>query len=244
MVVTPGTVAIERKALRAMNGIPGTMAIDRKALRAMGVIHGTVVIDRKALRAIAVTNGSMAIDRKALRAMCLIVIVALMAVGCRTQRQVVVDDRTETPVATETPDNQAITETPDTPAQPVQKRALTVTNFTATVAGVSVDGQLRMAEDSVIWVNVSKLFELGRAMATPDSVWVNAPLLGRSFAGNYADASRLARRTVSYTALQSIVTSADAERQLEALAATLGIEATVKLGKRRKVDQLSFPFSF
>ena len=227
MGVIHGTVAIERKALRAMNGIPGTMAIDRKALRAMGVIHGTVVIDRKALRAMG-----------------LIVIMALMAVGCRTQRQVVVDDRTETPVATETPDNQAITETPDTPAQPVQKRALTVTNFTATVGGVSVDGQLRMAEDSVIWVNVSKLFELGRVKATTDSVWVNAPLLGRSFAGNYADASRLAQRTVSYKALQSIVTSADAERQLEALAATLGIEATVKLGQRRKVDQLSFPFSF
>lgn len=193
----------------------------------MGVIHGTVVIDRKALRA-----------------MCLIVIMALMAVGCRAPRQVVVDDRTETPVPTEAPDNPATTETPDTPVQPVQKRALTVTNFTATVGGVSVNGQLRMAEDSVIWVNVSKLFELGRAMATPDSVWVNAPLLGRSFAGNYADASRLARRTVSYKALQSIVTSADAERQLEALAATLGIEATVKLGQRRKVEQLTFPFTF
>lgn len=178
------------------------------------------------------------------RVMVAVAAVALMAVGCRAPRQVVVDDRTETPVPTEAPDNPATTKTPDTPVQPVQKRALTVTNFTATVGGVSVNGQLRMAEDSVIWVNVSKLFELGRAMATPDSVFVNAPLLGRSFAGTYAQASRLAKRTVSYSALQSIVTSADAEQQIEALAATLGFEATVKLGQRRKVDQLTFPFSF
>ena len=54
------------------------------------------------------------------------------------------------------------------PAMPCEK---TVTNFTASVDGMSVNGQLRMANDSVMWLSITKIIELGRALATPDSVW-------------------------------------------------------------------------
>ena len=44
------------------------------------------------------------------------------------------------------------------------QRELTVTTFTAIVNGISASGQMRVAEDSVLWVSVNKLVELGRAM--------------------------------------------------------------------------------
>ena len=118
-----------------------------------------------------------------------------------------------------------------------------MTKFTAVVDGTSVNGQLRMAEDSVIWVSIYKIIELGRAKATADSVWVNVPLLNRSFAGTYAQVSRIAKREVTFEKLMAIVNSNDAERQIEALAATLGYEAKVRLEQRQKVQRLSFPFS-
>ncbi len=43
--------------------------------------------------------------------------------------------------------------------------------FTATVAGQSVNGTLRIARDSVIWVSAAKIIELGRAKITPDSLF-------------------------------------------------------------------------
>ena len=158
--------------------------------------------------------------------------VALLAVGCRSTKQVVngdVQDNRETPVVQESTD------------LPAQKRTLEAANFTAVVDGINVSGQLRMAEDSVIWVAVYKLVELGRAKATVDSVWVNVPLMGRSFAGTYAEVSRMAKRQVNFEALQSILNSDDAERQIEALAATLGFDAKVSMGQRKKVERLSFP---
>ena len=114
-------------------------------------------------------------------------------------------------------------------------------NFTATVDGISVNGQVRMAEDSVVWVTVSKFFELGRVKGTADSVWVSMPMAGRSFAGTYAEASRLAKHTVTFDYLLSIVNAPDAEKRIEALAATLGFKATVRLGQPKQVDRLTFP---
>ena len=174
--------------------------------------------------------------RKALRAIFLIGAVAVLATGCRSARQAAKNETSEQPAAVV---NQETAEPVETQ---VQKRQLTMQNFTATVDGVSVNGQLRMAEDSVIWVTVSKIIELGRAKATADSVWVNVPLAGRSFAGTYREASRLAKREVSFAQLQSIATASDAGQQIEALAATLGFEATVRLGRRQVVEQLAFPF--
>lgn len=132
--------------------------------------------------------------------------------------------------------------TPHQPAPPVVQHEKSVMNFTATVEGIGVNGQMRMAYDSVIWVSVTKLVELGRAMATPDSVWVNAPLLDKHFKGDYADLSRRAKRTVTFETLQEIATSDNAEELIVALANSLGINATVRLNQRRRVERISFPF--
>lgn len=124
----------------------------------------------------------------------------------------------------------------------VKPRVYTVVNFNATVEGVSANGQLRVAEDSVMWISVNKLIELGRAMATPDSVWVNAPLFDKRFSGTYAELARVAKKNVSFKQLQEIAMSDDAEARLQRLAAQMGFNATVRITSRKNETSLRFPF--
>lgn len=159
---------------------------------------------------------------------------ALLLVGCRGSRQSAAPAGAT--ATTETP-------TPATPAATtVQPRVYTVVNFDATVEGVSATGQLRVAEDSVMWISVNKLIELGRAMATPDSVWVNAPLFDKRFSGTYTEVGRMAKRNVSFEQLQEIALADDAEERLQRLVNQMGINATVRITGRKTVTTLRFPF--
>ena len=128
------------------------------------------------------------------------------------------------------------------PAAP-QKRTYTVVTFDATVEGVTVNGQLRMAEDSAMWVSVSKIIEVGRAMCTPDSLWLRAPLLGRDDALDYAALRRLTGKDITFAEMQQIATADDAEERIAALARQLGFDATVRITARRRVERLSFPYT-
>lgn len=155
--------------------------------------------------------------------------VAVLAAGCHSSRHTTAPEPTIATVA-------------DTTAAVPQQRLYTVVNFTATVEGVSANGQLRVAEDSVMWLSVNKLIELGRALATPDSVWVNAPMFDKRFSGTYADLSRMAKRDVSFAQLQTIALGDDTEAQIRMLADMLGLDATVRITSRRTEPTLRFPF--
>ena len=122
-------------------------------------------------------------------------------------------------------------------------RTYTVMTYTATVDGMSVNGQVRMAQDSIIWLNANKFIEVGRAMATPDSVWVNVPLMGQRLSGDYNDVSRKVRTKVSFNDLQEILESPDAGERIATLARRLGYEATIRITKREQVKSLTFPFN-
>lgn len=152
---------------------------------------------------------------------------ALLAVGCHSSRKTT----TIVPPATDT-----------TAVAKVPARQYTVLNFSATVEGVSATGQLRVAEDSVMWLSVTKLIELGRALATKDSVWVNAPILDKRFAGSYADLSRYAKQEVTFEKLQDIALSDNAGEQLRQMAAMMGLDASVRITGRREESSLKFPF--
>lgn len=150
----------------------------------------------------------------------LIVLSSLLVIGCRSSKT-------------------AVTTSPEaTPAQP----HYTVLTFSATANGISADGQLRMARDSVIWCSFSKIVELGRAMATPDSVWVNIPLMGKMRKGNYRDLERVTHRAIDFQQLQAIVDGPDTEKRIEELATQMGYKVAVKIKRREQVDQLTFPF--
>ena len=124
-------------------------------------------------------------------------------------------------------------------------RECMVMNFTAEMDGLSVNGQLRVAKDSLIWVNGSKLFELGRAMASPDSVWVSVPLMQRYFKGTYAELRRATSVNVTFEELQRIAYSDEEEmnRKISRMARQLGQgDLKVKITSRARVDKLTFPF--
>lgn len=159
----------------------------------------------------------------------------LLLAGCRSTRHTAVTE--DTAVRQSTPDEHPM---PD--ATTTQKREYTVINFDATVEGISASGQMRMAKDSVIWICVNKFIELGRAMATTDSVWISAPLLDRYFAGSYDDLRRLTKQDVSFEMMQAIADSDDPGEQLARLAASMGYGAKVNITSRRKAERLKFPF--
>ena len=159
-------------------------------------------------------------------------VAAALLAGCRSNRPTAVADTTAVPPAVPAADTTAT----------VPTRVYTVVNFTATVEGVNANGQLRVAEDSVMWVSVNKLIELGRAMATPDSVWLRAPLLGRNDAGDYRMVKRRTGLDISFADLQDILEADDAEQRIANLARRFGVALTVKIKKRERVDTLTFPF--
>ena len=118
-----------------------------------------------------------------------------------------------------------------------------VMNFRAEVEGVQASGQVRMARDSVLWVAVYKMIELGRAKATRDSIWISAPLMLKRFAGTYAELEEATGKRLSYDRLQAMLLSDQADEHIASLAAGMGLEAKVKLGKPRSVERTEFPMS-
>lgn len=124
----------------------------------------------------------------------------------------------------------------------VQREYLTM-NFSGEADGLSFTGQLRMATDSVIWCNLSKFIEVGRAMATKDSVWVRIPLLGRNDAGDYRMVERITGVKVTFDQLQAILLGNNTEEEIRRLAKRMGHDVTVRIKKRERVDKLTFPFN-
>lgn len=146
-----------------------------------------------------------------------------MVAGCTAHRQAVVDPR-----PTEEP--------PELPT-----RVYRSANFSCAVAGTTVSGQVRMAEDSIIWASVSKVIELGRATATPDSVIVYAKAMGRCFRGTYDDIYTRFHYRTSFADLQEMLLAPDADEQLRLLALRFGVDASVHFQPWRELKEPSFP---
>ncbi len=124
-------------------------------------------------------------------------------------------------------------------------RECMVMNFTAEAEGLSFNGQLRVAKDSLMWMNGSKILEIGRALASPDSVWVSVPLMQRYFAGTYADLRRATSVNVTFDELQRIAFSDEEEmaRKISQIARRMGYaDVKVKVTSRQRVEKLTFPF--
>lgn len=126
------------------------------------------------------------------------------------------------------------------PAPP--SRRYSVATLGGEVNGISLSGQLRVAHDSMIWVSVGRLIEVGRGMCTPDSLWLRSSLLGRDDAVDYATLRRTTGVDISYDELQEAALADDGGERLTRMAQRLGLDATVSVAPLRQVDRLSFPF--
>lgn len=129
------------------------------------------------------------------------------------------------------------------PTPEVVARQYTLINFTGVVDGISVSGQMRVAHDSAMWVSVNKFIEVGRAMATRDSLWLVAPMLGRNDAMDYADMQRLTRTKLTYGEVEAMVLGDNAEADIAEFARRMGIDMRVRITRREQVPHLTFPFT-
>ena len=125
--------------------------------------------------------------------------------------------------------------------QPQRVHPYRTANFTCAVAGTTVNGQIRLAEDSIIWASASKVVELGRAVATPDSVIVYAKVMGSCFRGTYDDLYRRFHYRTSFADLQEMLTAPDADARLQSLARRFGVAAEVRIQPWRESKEASFP---
>ena len=150
----------------------------------------------------------------------LLLLATLLATGCRSLRP----------------------EVQPAPPEPPQPRQYTLINLEGEVEGYTFRGQVRLAHDSLLWASATKVIELGRLLATPDSLWLHAPLLGADRSGNYADLQRLAGQRITFAQLQAILLADDAERRIADLTTRLGYHATVRITRRETVPSLTFPF--
>ena len=167
----------------------------------------------------------------------IILLAALLLAGCHGTRQAAAPAIPDNPEAPEAP------EAPETPEPSSPRRTYTVLNFTGEVEGLSVSGQLRIAQDSAMWLSVNKYIEVARGLATPDSVWLRSPLLGIDRGADYGDLRQRLHRHISFADLQALALADDAEERISRLAKQLGFDATVRITRRQQVPALTFPYS-
>lgn len=78
-------------------------------------------------------------------------------------------------------------------------------NFTAEAKGFAANGTLRMKRDSIIWLSLSKIVEIGRAEFTPDSLFAYIKLNNKFVACSYADLHKRLGIDIDFPALQKIL---------------------------------------
>lgn len=112
----------------------------------------------------------------------------LLAAGCRSTK----------PAAQEQPKQEAAQQAeapqqhgPEQAAEETGEWRTLVGAFDCEVKGIEGTGQVRVAKDSVVWISLSKIIELGRVMFTRDSVFVYVKVTNQYFKGSYADAGRI-----------------------------------------------------
>lgn len=156
-------------------------------------------------------------------------ILCLLLAGCHGTKKAAKTTPPETPEAT-------------TPQPVAPQRTYEVIYFTGEAEGVTMAGQLRVAHDSAMWLSVNKVFEVARAMATRDSLFLRAPLLGYDVATHYQMLQQRLGHRVAYDDLQAIALGDNTEQQVEALARQLGFSVKIHITERRVVPQLTFPY--
>lgn len=128
---------------------------------------------------------------------------AVLMTGCRTHRHIASggDVRTDTVVVQPTPPRQ-------TPRLDTIRNTHFNTysaNFSCTIDGVTVNGQIRIRHDSIIWISLNKVIELGRIIATPSGVEGYVKVMGRYYKGDYAAISKRWGVDIDYATLEALI---------------------------------------
>jgi len=79
-------------------------------------------------------------------------------------------------------------------------------NFSCTVEGMNINGQVRIQHDSIIWISCTKIFEVARLRFTPTRVQGYSRLLNKYYDGDYASLAKRWGIDLDYATLQSLIT--------------------------------------
>ncbi len=79
-------------------------------------------------------------------------------------------------------------------------------NFSCTIDDVRVNGQIRMVYDSIIWVSISKIVELGRVVLTPTHAQGYVNIANKYFDGDYYDIAKKWGIEIDFGTLQALLT--------------------------------------
>lgn len=129
----------------------------------------------------------------------------LAAVGCRSHRHLSkgpVNDSTSVSSATQEPKPHPIR------LDTIQNVSYThySANFSCTVEGITVNGQLRITHDSVVWISLNKIVELGRLMLTPTRVQAYSKMMNKHFDGSYDDLRQRWGVDIDFATLEALLT--------------------------------------
>lgn len=78
-------------------------------------------------------------------------------------------------------------------------------NFRCSVQNIAVNGQLRMAKDSIIWGSINKVIELGRMRLTPDRAQAYAKMMGLKYDFSYSKIQQQWGIDIDFATLQALI---------------------------------------
>lgn len=156
--------------------------------------------------------------------------------GCRSTRQAARQNREVQPQV-------ADTAKPQTPSVGGNEEVAPATekkdwynmsrSFKCEAEGITVDGLVRMQKDSVIWINLTKMIEVGRIRLTPDSVQAYIKLNNKYVNCTYADLRRWGM-DLDYPMVQTLLLG-------DSLASNTRRQAVVKRGleEAHRISQIT-----
>ena len=78
-------------------------------------------------------------------------------------------------------------------------------NFSCTVEGIALTGQVRIVHDSCIWISVNKIIEVGRIMITPTRVSGYVKILNKYYDGDYEDIRKRWGIDIDYATVEALL---------------------------------------
>ena len=146
--------------------------------------------------------------RVTLKYICILAAATLTLAGCRSHKDLQRTDGGKS-------DSTAVVVRPKPHIKPNLERLDSITNslfatycanFSCTVDGITMNGQIRIAKDSIIWVSISKIIEVGRAKLTPDRAQAYAKIIGKQYDGDYEGLKKKLGLDADYATLEALLT--------------------------------------
>lgn len=110
--------------------------------------------------------------------------------------------------------NQSATTAVDSSSSSAHKQQIQfAANFQYELNNIKLSGMLRMQEDSILWISINKIVELGRIKFTCDSIALYARFTQQYFCGDYTSARLLSGYSISFDQLQKVFLDAYKERK-------------------------------